>query len=167
MNCRAADNSQPGALAAMLAIDEAATRTWEPGELAAVLRHQLAAPLGFDVGSMGPASAEEVDRLSAAPGGPIRTFSDLLLHSAPQVELLVLAKDFAKASRSDPGAALPKEIAAVLYFATIVVARRRCGSRISNLSDDELRAGIEWALAQAWIDPATRALFADARYSST
>jgi hypothetical protein len=56
---------------------------------------------------------------------------------------------------------MPKEIAAVLYFAAIVVALRRCGARITRLSDGELRAGVEWVLAQPWIDPATRALFAE------
>jgi hypothetical protein len=163
MNTRAADNSEPGALADMLAIDEAAMRLWEPQELAALLRHQLAAPLELDLRSAGTASAEEVQKFSAAPEAPIRTFSELLRHPAPPIKLLIFVKDFAKATRQDPAAALPKEIAAVLYFAAIVLARRLCARRITHLSEDEVRAGVEWVLAQPWVDQETRVLFDEDR----
>ena len=148
MNGDAADNSEPGALASMLEAAWPDGRLWGERELAAVLRHQLAAPLHFDRG-------ETRDTPAAATPG-ISTFQDLLHHAAPPVELLSLAKDFAKATRQEPDAALPKEIAAVLYFASIVVARRRCGRTITGLSPEDLRAGVDWVLAQAWVDPATR-----------
>jgi hypothetical protein len=154
MGARAADNSEPGSLASMLEVGWEAGPTWGERDLAAVLQHQLAAPVVCD---LGPAGAD-----AAAPPAGIRTFGDLLHHPAPPVELLVLAKDFAKASLADPHAALPKEVAAVLYFAAIVVARRRCGARISQLSPEELRAGAEWVMAQPWVDPATRRLFESA-----
>lgn len=155
MSARAADNSEPGSLASMLEVGWETGRPWGEGDLAAVLRHQFAAPVGCD---LGPAGADA----SADRRAGIRTFGDLLHHPAPPVELLVLAKDFAKASRADPHAPLPKEIAAVLYFAAIVVARRRCGARISQLSPEELRAGVDWVLAQPWVDAATRGLFGSA-----
>ena len=151
MGARAADNSEPGSLASMLEVGWEAGPTWGERDLAAVLQHQLAAPVVCD---LGPAGADA----TADPRAGIRTFGDLLHHPAPPVELLVLAKDFAKASRADPHAALPQEIAAVLYFAAIIVARR-CGVRISQLSPEEIGAGAEWALAQPWVDPATRSVF--------
>ena len=155
MGARAADNSEPGSLASILEVGWETGRPWGEGDLAAVLRHQYAAPLGCDLGTAG-------EDTGAGPPAGIKTFGDLLHHPAPPVELLVLAKDFAKASRADPHAALPKEVAAVLYFAAIVVARRRCGARISQLRPEELRAGAEWVMAQPWVDPATRRLFESA-----
>ena len=148
----AADNSAPGALASMLEVDWAAGQPWGEQDLAAVLRHQLASPLPGGGGHVFDASAGE------APTR-LQTFGQLLNAPSPPVALLVAAKDFAKAVRMDPHAALPKEIAAVLYFAAIVVARRRCGTMISRLSPEELRAGVEWVIAQPWVDPATRDLF--------
>jgi hypothetical protein len=160
METRTADNSQPGALAAMLAVDEAAARLWEPQELAGILRHQLAAPLGFDLASANPASAEQVSRLSqSAQPALIHTFSDLLHHPAPPIQLLVLAKDFAKTSRQDPHSPLPQEIAAVIYFAAIAVAQRLYGKRITALGEGAVREGIDWVLAQPWVDGKTRSLF--------
>jgi hypothetical protein len=159
MTTRAADNSEPNALADMLAIDQEAMRLWEPQELAGLLRHQLAAPLEFDLTDAGTASIEDVTRLSQSPERSIRTFGDLLHHPAPPIQLLTFVKDFAKASRQDPKAALPKEITAVLYFASIVVAQQRCGRRISKLEEPELRAGVQWVLEQPWVDADTRSLF--------
>ena len=144
----AADNSAPDALASMLEVERAAGRVWGEQDLAAILRHQLASPLPPPGG--GSESA-------AAPGGA-RTFGELLHHPSPRVESLVAVKDFAKASRADPDAALPGEVAAVVYFAAIAVARRQCGRIISGLSEGELAAGLQWVRAQDWVDPATRAL---------
>jgi len=159
MNTRAVDNSEPGALAEMLAVDAATMRLWESEELAAMLRHQLAAPLELDLSDMGTASVEDVARLSQAPERSIRTFGDLLSHPAPPVGLLIFVKDFAKANRQDPDSALPKEIAAVLYFASILVAQQRCERRISKLDEEKVRAGAKWVLEQPWVDPTTRKLF--------
>jgi len=159
MATRAADNSEPRALADMLAIDQEALHLWEPQELAGRLRHQLAAPLEVDLTDAGTASIEDVTRLSQSPERSIRTFGDLLHHRAPPIQLLTFVKDFAKASRQDAASALPKEIAAVLYFGAIVVAQRRCGRGISKLSDEEVRAGVEWVLAQPWVDPGVQELF--------
>lgn len=152
MNDSAADNSGPAGLASMLEVDWAGGRLWEEQDLAAVLRHQLASPRPGGGGHALDASTGEVPTR-------LETFGQLLNAPSPPVALLVAAKDFAKAARMDPHATLPKEIAAVLYFAAIVVARRRCGTMISRLSQEELRAGVEWVIAQPWVDPATRDLF--------
>jgi len=158
VNSRAADHSQPDALAAMLALDEPAQRLWDPAELAAILRHQMAAPLAYDLTVAGPGPAESVARLSASPAGEIRTFSDLLHHPSPPIELLTYVKDFARAARNDPASPLPKEIAGVLYFAAIAVARDRHGRSITRLGEDAVREGVEWVLAQAWVDEQTRSV---------
>ena len=59
----------------------------------------------------------------------------------------------------DPAAALPSEVATVLYVADVVVARVGCGQSISHLSDAAVHDNVRWVLAQPWLDPPTRRLF--------
>jgi hypothetical protein len=156
------DKTEPPRLAEMLALDGARPgRVWRADDLAAVLRHQLDAPLEFDLGDL----SEEYANL-APPGEPGSlhwrvTFGQLLHHARPPLPLVERAKRFAKACRNHPDGPLPVEVATVLYFACIVVARLRCdgGPRISALDDPALVEGLCWALAQPWLDQRTRELF--------
>jgi hypothetical protein len=75
----------------------------------------------------------------------------------------VLTKDFAKACRISADSPIPREIATVLYFASIAVARLRCGRRITELTDTAVRKGLDWALGQPWLDEATRRLLEEGR----
>jgi predicted transcriptional regulator len=75
-----------------------------------------------------------------------------LLHAAPPIELLSLTKEFAKANMDHPDSSLPKEVAAVLYYASISAALARRGERISQLNDAELERGLRWAKDQPWVD---------------
>ena len=131
---------------------------WGPNDLAAVLRHQLNAPLAFDLGALEQGAGQRVAALAQVEGPPLHTFRDLFGHPHPPVELLELTKRFAKWSARRPEAPLPKEIASVLGTLSIVVALTRCASRITELDDRELRGRVEWALAQAWLDEPTRDL---------
>jgi hypothetical protein len=54
---------------------------------------------------------------------------------------------------------LPPEVATLLYYAAILVARRRHGQRITQLDDNSLRSGVEWSLQQPWVDQRTKSLF--------
>src|SRR5690242_12237230 len=137
MSAEPAQHSDPTRLSAMLAPDLPAT-IWEPGELAAVLRHQLAAPLDFT-----PPGAEEAgerarpktaDLVPTSPGLP-QTFGDLLFAPNPPIDLLIQLKAFAKPFVTSARGALPREIAAVLYYGSIILARTRGGRRISELDD--------------------------------
>ena len=147
-------------MAEMLSLDGASGREWLQAELGAVLRHQLTARVDFDLGtSVGVACP------SAAPPDevlrPARsfTFAELLHDPAPPLDVLRRTKTLAKACRNDPNGPIPREVATVLYFASILVALMRCGQRITHLDDAGLRDGIEWILAQSWVDTATRGLF--------
>jgi hypothetical protein len=159
MTMHPTDNGEASALASMFEVARSPVRIWRSEELAAVLRHQLAAPLPVDLGTLRGVTAEQVSRLGDAAEPPIRTFGDLLRHPAPPVELLEMTKRFAKRARRKPGSAVPEEVAGVLYFGSILAARTRCQHPISNLSENEMRRGIDWVVAQEWVDPATRALF--------
>ena len=158
-----ADDGGVSGLASMFDAARVPPRLWRSDELSAVLRHQLAAPLVMDLSTLRGVTAEHVKHLAAGGGADpsIHTFHDLLRHPDPPVELLELTKRFAKlARRTQASIAVPAEVAGVLYFASILVAQTRCGVRISNLSDEQLSEGVQWVLAQVWIDPPTRALFA-------
>ena len=84
----------------------------------------------------------------------------MLLHATPPVELLRLAKDFAKANMDHPDGTLPKEVAAMLYYACIAAALTRLDERISQLKDAELERGLRWAKDQPWVDKNIQQLLA-------
>jgi len=75
------------------------------------------------------------------------------------VELLELIQKFAKRCRKGPESAVPDEVSTILYLLSITVARTKCHARISRLDDESLRASLQWALAQSWLDGETRQLF--------
>ncbi|NLX96012.1 MAG: hypothetical protein GXY83_07540 [Rhodopirellula sp.] len=130
---------------------------WERAEMAAILEHQLAAPLADDLGTVDPNLPVRLPNSSASQI-PLVTFRDLFHHPEPPVELLDLTKRFAKRCRTSPDAVLPVEIATLLYFLAIAVARFRLTQQISGLDDESLRGGICWSLEQPWLDDETRKL---------
>jgi hypothetical protein len=132
---------------------------WQPHELAAIFRHQLNAPLEFDLKTVDANVETTIQTMTPRIGSPLRTFGDLFCHPHPPLELLRLAKQSAKTHRNNPQSPLPPEIPTVLYFASIVAALAKCGQRITELDDNAPREGIEWALAQPWLDDVTRSLF--------
>jgi hypothetical protein len=149
-------------LASLLAAGEEGLRLWQPEELAAIFRHQLAAPIMMDLGAFDATAAERLQREGAQRGLLLKSFADLFQHPSPPLELLALIKDFAKANRDHPGSALPPEIAAALYYASIAAALVRLDRRISSLSDFDLHRGLQLTLQQAWLDLATRELLSRA-----
>jgi len=137
-------------------------RIWQPDELAAVLRHQLSAPIEFDLDSMTPGERARLKTLAASRGLLVRSFKDLLHHPNPPIELLRMTKEFARANREHPDAFLPAEIATVLYFGSIAAAMTRCHALITELDETALRKGFSWVLEQQWVDEPTRAMFKEA-----
>jgi hypothetical protein len=151
--------TEPRLLAQMLAVDGQERRCWLRGELGAVLRHQLAAPVEFDLSRLDPRAARRLHQAMRTSVPRIRSFADLFRHPRPPLTLLELTKQFAKASRNHPEGPLPEEIASVLYYASIVAARLRWGRRITDLDDTALAQALRWGLHQAWVDDKTRTLF--------
>jgi len=150
--------SKPQLLAQLLAVQTGGETHWPVSDLAAILRHQLNAPLRADLSTTNPDAGKTLDTVSAAGPAPA-TFGELFAHPHPPLELLELAKEFGKALRRDPSAGVPVEVATVIYYASIVAARLRYGRQISDLDEAALRRGIQWTLARPWLDAATRALF--------
>ena len=131
---------------------------WSITELAAIWRHQLAAPLLLDLGGMNDAANATVAGHTRS-GEKLQTFADLVSHPRPPIDLLQLAKGFAKSRRHAGAAVFPVEIASTLYYLAIVLADLRLGLRITKMDDSQLHRGVQWCLQQPWIDPATRELF--------
>jgi hypothetical protein len=154
--------TDPKDLANLIADDDIGERIWNPDELADILKHQLTAPLHVDLSRVGGA-AGRLRELAEGRGLVLKSFGDLLRHPQPPVALLKLMKDFAKACRLGRGSALPREISSVIYFTSIIAAMTRCSRRITRLDDNALRAAIEWALAQPWLDETSRAVFTEGR----
>jgi len=148
--------SQSGCPARLFELDERPASPWCDEELGDILRHQLRAPLLFDLGRESDGWAREAGRTSAAP---LNNFGDLLRHPSPPLELLRLTKEFAKTIDQRPDSLVPSPVATTLYYAAIIVALLRHGQWITDLDADALRLGVNWVLKLVWLDPDVRALF--------
>jgi hypothetical protein len=145
------DKTDPRRLARMLGLD-AATEDWRYSELGAILRHQLS--MRMEVGLHD--QKQSPSRVVHAT-----TFRDLLERPDPPVTLLERIKDFSKASKRVSGGSLPVEVATALYYSSIVAALVRCNQKITQLDIHAICGGVEWALAQPWLDPSLRTLLLD------
>ena len=154
--------SRADKLASILASGEEGACLWQPEELAAIFKHQMAAPILVDLGVFDAPTATRLKYLSQAHGLLLKSFADLFQHPAPPVELLSLIKDFAKANRDQPASGLPTEIATTLYYTSIAAALVRLNQRLTKLADADLRRGLAWTLGQPWLDAPTRDLLSRA-----
>jgi hypothetical protein len=124
---------------------------------AVILRHQLDAPLAEELASpICGAEGRGEPLIGLDPS--LRTFADLFHHANPPIDLLKRAKEFSKSCRANPDL-LPPEVATLLYYTAIAVARVRHGEKITQLDDAGLRTGFEWAVAQPWVDEKIKQLF--------
>jgi hypothetical protein len=149
--------ASPGQVAKVMRIGS--DLPWRPQELAAFLRQQMAAPISVDLASLDPSLSRKIAALADANGLVLKSFGDLVRHERPPIELLRLVKEFAKISRGHPESSLPPEVASVLYYLAISASLVRWEERITSLSDEDLRAGLSWALKLEWIDAPARELF--------
>jgi len=162
MEEHALDNVDPRALSVLMVTGHETDPAWTPAELGTILRHQLDTGLMFDLCPFSRDAKASLDASWTEYGETLQTFGQLLLHARPPLDLLLFLKDFGKSHRADPHSPLPKEIATALYYAAIAVALARHGKSISQLQAAELRAGMEWAAAQDWMDASLREVFRDA-----
>jgi hypothetical protein len=135
---------------------------WRPDELGEILKHQLEAPLLFDLGTTDGHTSDDPSAPVDSGVPPVSNFGELFLHPRPPLQLLRLTKRFAKTSDRRAANPLPEEVATVLYYAAIVAAQLRHGEQISRVSDSTLREGIAWVLAQDWVTDPLRGVFVEA-----
>lgn len=115
-----------------------AGNVWTEADFGPILRHQMNAPIG--------------DARSDS-------FTQLLNRAQPDAGALRAIKEYAKNLRNDPSSGFPTPVATALYYAAIVAAQCRAGTRISELDDARLREGAAWALTQPWLTDDLRDLF--------
>lgn len=163
MTTRDLSQTNPTTLARLLNPDTLTGRDWRADELSALLRHQLATPLTADLANAAPDAQQTLAAVTGPLAPALRTFGDLFRQPQPPLALLQLTKQFGKNHRQDPTSPLPAEIATIIYFASIVLARLRCRQSISDLEPQALHRGIQWALAQPWLDDSLRRVFQEAQ----
>lgn len=144
-------------LASVLAIDDAAGNLFTDAELADVLMHQLRAPVALDLDVADLADRAWVEPMLRDCDPPIETLIELWRHAAPPPEVLSLVKRFARQCRREGDSHLPDEVATVVYFVSISVARR-LGFRITDLAADDVQSGVGWVSEQSWVPGEVKAL---------
>ena len=154
-----ARNPDSQRLSRLLGLQEADEQGWSENELADILRHQLRAPLLFDLGKLAPATQDAVWR--GAGAGKIESFGDLLHHPSPPLELLSLVKEFGK-SAALPQSVLPREIGTLLYYLSIAAALLKHRRWITRMDTAALYAGLQWGIDQPWADSRSRQLLSEA-----
>jgi hypothetical protein len=143
-------NLDPSKLARMLAVE--GLPSWTGDDAAAILRHQLAAPLLPDL-LLAPGAEESRLRSLVTDRPGAASFLEQLTALHPSLELLQAIKAFARRVHDDPANPLHGSPSDVLYYASIASALLRCHQRITTLPDADLRAGLSWTLGQAGAEP--------------
>jgi hypothetical protein len=130
---------------------------WSPADIAAALRHQLDAPLLPDLLASPGSSAETLASLikdcrrddMTPQGWTCRTtFAQALTDDAAPLDLLRAIKEWARTARQIESSPLCPGPATVIYYAAIAAALCTAGTKITTLTDDQLREGMTWARSQ-------------------
>jgi hypothetical protein len=158
---------KPGQLLKLINLGKELPEAWTQRDRSAILRHQLSAPVAFDLKCLVLDLTEEQLRdkaFSDAAALGVKTFSELFQNTQPPLTLLKLGKAFFKEKAGPSSDRLPQqEVAYLLYLLSLAVARLRLNSSITSLTVPELLRGLDWAISQDWTDDSTRALFSQAR----
>jgi hypothetical protein len=127
-------------------LDEAAQERacWSATDRESIWRHQLMAPFQMELSGATDQVAPSLGQILHDPQSP--------------VEWLMKTKDFAKANMRPTQPWMPREIASVLYYASIAAFRIHHHQSLSQLDANQLRRGFSWAAAQSWLDGQTRDL---------
>ena len=138
-----------------LSLDEDTSEEWQNEDLAAMVRHQLSAPLVADLkaGNSGPSEPEGLhQRLAAAAAIGIMSFGDLLFHQKPPGELLKASKEFFKRRCARIRKGSPDWMIAFLFYNLSILAARQHNVSISRLTPADLLAFTKWAIKQEWVN---------------
>ena len=154
-------------LLGLIDVNETTPSTWRLEDLEAMFRHQMSAPLDFDLSAeafLGSATMEALNELPEVDKSGTATFGRLFLHPKPPIGLLKLSKDFFKrTAKLHPKDSAEHQVAYLCYLLSVIAARLRHGKRITTLGDSELLTGLDWALKQAWVEKPILKVLVDAR----
>ncbi len=153
----------PAKLAKILEWMQQTPVSWHPTDLAALLRHQLAAPIDPDL-----KEAKGRERELQKPGADLSaaarlmTFRDLIRDPHVPLPWLRMMKLYFGGHRSHPDSPIPREVSDTLYFACISLALARHGERITRLDGSTLRKNLEVTARQEWLDDELKPVFQEA-----
>ena len=155
-------SNHPSHHASLLDVDDRAEQLWSEQDFSAILRHQLGTPIDVELGSLATPTAAKVRLVCESHHLLLKSISDVIAHPNPPAELLELLKDFAKTMLEHPDSAIPRPVAAVLYWLAIAAGLKCLGKRLTSLSDEKLAEGIRWALGRAWVQPEFKVILMEA-----
>jgi hypothetical protein len=139
----------------------------DPQRLRALLDHCLHQPMEFSLAALDRPQAEQIRREVDSRSLLLKSLGDLFAHDCPPELLLRAAKEFGRAHALAAVHDMPPDVTRVLYYASIVAARVRIGSRITELKDTELIAGVQWVLEQTWVNDSIKSLMREGLHALT
>ena len=151
-------HDDPERVGELVSLGSAPRFSWETTDFESILRHQLSLSCKREMENAGEVAGAPRNSPSEAAATP-SDFKSVLVSETPSLEMLVSIKEFAKLVASDPQFSLPDEVAKVLYFAAITVARLQLDERISRLNDVELRYGCGWTTSRQWVPECLKQIF--------
>ncbi len=163
---KAIRQSNAAQLSKIMELDPATPEVWTGRDLAAMLRHQYAAPLDVDLGSVklaGGASRDRKRALAEAGADGLKSFAGLLFQAEPPLELLKLSKEFFKGRTRACRKSSPEWKVAYLFYLLSILAAGKRAPMLSTLSPADLFKAAGWALRQGWVDEKTKELVRSAR----
>ena len=163
---KAVRRSSAAQLSKIMELDPATPEVWTGQDLPAMVRHQFAASLEVDLGSVkltGGIARSRKQALTEAAAAGIKCFEDLLFQREPSLELLKLSKEFFKARTRLCQKSSPEWRAAYLFYLLSIIVAGERAPRLSTLSSADLLKGSAWALKQGWVDEKTKELILSAR----
>jgi hypothetical protein len=155
--------SGPAGLAKILDQNQEDAALWGAGEMNAMWKHQLQAPLDADLSSVSSSNLSALRRDPATKSLLEKSFENLLRSDKPPMPLLKTVKDFAKRTFKEAEDAQFKEIAAALYYATYAMGLIWHNQRLGGMKRRELAGGFDWALERTWLDEETKRLISQAK----
>ena len=157
--------TKPEGLARILSVDDNGVNLWNAEEMQAIWKHQLSAPIDADLDTLVSVRATELRASPEVKAVGSKTFSELLNHPAPPIQLLKLTKEFAKQTLKNAEEAHLRDLASALYYATYAAGLKHFNQLLGSMSGRELLPGFDWALKQSWLDSQTLKLISEARQS--
>ena len=132
---------------------------WSEDDLAQMLEHVLSQDLEAELAGPNSVTSDQVRVLAHQATPPVRSFRDLFTADHPPADLLAIVKQYAKVVETLTDRVLPKQLASVLYLASIVTAQLRCGVGLTAHDDQRVLSGVRWALNQPWLNDTLAAVF--------
>ena len=99
--------SEPQMLSRLIGVGDRSSHDWQHDELASIMRHQLDADLVGELGGADIRTRHRVADMQPHDRPRLTTIRDLLCASNPPIELLILAKEYARSFHSHPESPLP------------------------------------------------------------